>query len=116
MRFCIETLPPQYTRGRSFAPGSIIIIDEAQNLSLDSIQTLLTRIGKFSKVVLLGSFNQIGIKNRTKTNNDFLISYEILSGIMNENFKMGSVTLEKSERSEFCAIIDDAITAYKNRE
>ena len=116
MSSVIECLPPQYTRGRSFSPGSILIIDEAQNLSLDSIQTLLTRVGKFSKVVLLGSFNQIDIKNKTKNNNDFLISYNILSEIVDENFKLGEVTLVKSERSEFCAIIDDAITKYKENK
>jgi len=108
MKAQIECIPPQYTRGRSI--DGIILIDEAQNLSLDTIHTLLTRFGKFSKVVLMGSMNQIDIKGKTATNNDFLKAYEILKecdGICE------SVTLVKSERSEYCKIIDEAFLNYK---
>ena len=116
MLMSIECIPPQYTRGRSFPKGSIIIIDEAQNLSLTTLQTLLTRFSKFSKVVLLGSFNQIDIKNKTEENNDFLTSYKILSNIDDDNFVVKSVTLVKPERSDYCALIDDAITKYKSEK
>lgn len=109
----IECIPPQYTRGRSFS-DSIIIVDEAQNLSLDTIQTLLTRIGKFCKVILLGSSNQIDIKGSSKENNDFVKSYTILDSIEDHKI-VGSVTLEKSERSEYCRIIDQAFTQYKEQ-
>lgn len=111
----IECLPPQYTRGRSFPPGSILIIDEAQNLGIDTIHTLLTRIGKFCKVILLGSCNQIDIKGATKENNDFLKSFEILQNIEEEEI-VGSVTLIQSERSKYCRLIDQAFTNAKDKK
>ena len=111
----IECLPPQYTRGRSFLPGSILIIDEAQNLSLDSLHTLLTRFGQFCKVILLGSCNQIDIKGASKENNDFMKSFEILESI-DEEVVVGSVTLVQSERSKYCRMIDQAFTKYKENK
>jgi len=38
---------------------TLLIIDEAQDLSYDELRNILTRIGKTSKVILLGSFEQI---------------------------------------------------------
>jgi len=114
MRHCIECIPPQFTRGRSFLPGSLLIVDEAQNLSLDTIQTLSTRLGKYCKIIFTGSTNQIDIKGKTKTNNDFLTSMEIFKTIPEPI--VGFVELIKSERSKYCALIDDAFTAYKEKK
>jgi predicted ribonuclease YlaK len=100
----IECIPPQYMRGRSI-DQAILIIDEAQNLSMLTIRTILTRLGKYTKAILLGSTNQIDVKNMTKDNNDFMRSYEKLKDF---DF-VGYVHLVKSERSPICAIIDDAL-------
>ena len=54
----IEAVPIAFLRGRSFE-DTILIIDEVQNLDLMVIKTILTRFGKFCKVILLGSMNQI---------------------------------------------------------
>lgn len=53
----IELLPVGILRGRDFE-NSIVIIDEAQNASKAEILLLLTRIGKDSKLVLLGDTEQ----------------------------------------------------------
>ena len=105
----IECIPPQFVRGRSFE-RAILIVDEAQNLSLDTIHTLMTRIGKWCKIVFMGSMNQIDIRGRTAEDNDFMISYDIvkdLEGIVSY------VRLIKSERSEYCKILDEAFSSYK---
>lgn len=47
-----------YIRGRSI-PNSCIIIDEAQNLSQHEIKTITTRMGKNSKLILVGDPYQI---------------------------------------------------------
>ncbi|AUS02873.1 PhoH family protein [Vibrio phage 2.275.O._10N.286.54.E11] len=47
-----------FIRGRSFQ-DTILIIDEAQNLSATQIKTILSRAGKNCKVVLLGNLAQI---------------------------------------------------------
>lgn len=54
----IEVTPIAFLRGRSFR-DTVVIIDEAQNLDLTSLKAILTRVGDYSKVVLLGSMNQI---------------------------------------------------------
>lgn len=111
MRYNIECVPPQFTRGRSWE-DSIILVDEAQNLSLDTIQTLVTRLGKFCKIVFLGSMNQIDIKGKTKENNDFSVAHELLKDLD----VVGSVELVKSERSEYAALFDDIFTRYKEEK
>ena len=109
MKFCFECIPPQFTRGRSFL-DSILIIDEAQNLSLDTIRTLMTRLGNYCKMIFIGSTNQIDIKGATKEKNDFKLAYEITKEI--DPPIVGFVELVKSERSEYCKIIDNAFAAY----
>ncbi len=47
-----------YIRGRSFQ-HSLIIIDEAQNLTPHQIKTIVTRAGTGSKVIVLGNLAQI---------------------------------------------------------
>lgn len=113
MASLFECTPPQYTRGRSIE-NAVILIDESQNLSLDTIQTLLTRMGKFCKVVLMGSMNQIDIKGKSKEENDFKTSYEILSKLPEKIVE--KVELVKSERSEYCQIIDEAFQTYKQNK
>lgn len=52
----IEVL--SYIRGRSI-PNSFIIIDESQNLTPHQAKTIVTRLSKGSKIVLLGDTSQI---------------------------------------------------------
>lgn len=107
LRESVECVPPQYMRGRSLE-STYVIVDEAQNLNLLSIRTLLTRMGRGGKIVLLGSENQVDIKNWKGGETDFGKSYKILS-------KFGFVArvdLVKSERSDYCALIDGAFGDY----
>lgn len=55
-----------YIRGRSFQ-GSLIIIDESQNLTPHQIKTIITRAGKGSKVICLGNLSQIDTPYLTAT-------------------------------------------------
>lgn len=57
-----------YLRGRSIA-NSIIIIDEAQNLSMIELKTIVTRAAKNCKIFLTGDVNQIDIKGLSPENN-----------------------------------------------
>jgi len=59
----IEIVPIAFARGRSI-DNSIILIDEAQNISLDNIRTLMTRIGDNSKMVIMGDVRQKDIRNK----------------------------------------------------
>ena len=49
----IEIEALTYIRGRSIA-NAFIIIDEAQNLSVHELKTIITRVGEGTKIVLTG--------------------------------------------------------------
>lgn len=105
----IEVTPIAFLRGRSFE-DTILIIDEAQNLDLTALKTVLTRIGKFCKVVLLGSMNQIDDeKQRRKEKCDFEMVIDKLRGLP----YVGYVELQQSMRSSICVEIDDLLGEIK---
>jgi len=68
-------LPVNYLRGREFN-ASYIIIDEAQNLNEHEIQTALTRLGKFSKMVIAGDTEQIDYIKGKKADSGFRNFYD----------------------------------------
>lgn len=53
-----ELLPLYYLKGRNIE-NSIVIVDEAQDISRESMRVLLTRMGENAKVILLGDTNQV---------------------------------------------------------
>lgn len=58
----IEIMPIAYVRGVTI-DNSIVIIDEAQNIDMHTFKTIITRIGKNSKMIFLGDIEQIDRKN-----------------------------------------------------
>ena len=53
----IEVAPVAYMRGRTFR-NAFIIVDEAQNLTLDQLKMIMTRYGPNSKMVINGDHTQ----------------------------------------------------------
>ena len=53
----VEIQPLETIRGRSFE-RSIVLVDEAQNLDLHALKAVTTRIGEYSKLILLGDPSQ----------------------------------------------------------
>lgn len=68
----IEIVPIAFARGRSI-DNSIILIDEAQNISLDNIRTLMTRIGDNSKMVIMGDVKQKDIRNKKDSSLEIIL-------------------------------------------
>jgi PhoH-like ATPase len=95
----IEIEALTYIRGRSIS-NAFIIIDEAQNLTMHEVKTIITRIGEGSKIVLTGDIEQI----------DNIYVNEISNGLAHavEKFKAypiaGHVTFTKGERSEVATL------------
>lgn len=58
----IELAPLSYMRGRSFN-NAMIIVDEAQNLTVHELKMLLTRIGENTQIVIAGDIKQTDLKN-----------------------------------------------------
>jgi PhoH-like ATPase len=90
----IELEPLTYIRGRSI-PRQFIICDESQNLSPHVIKTILTRIGKGSKIVFTGDPEQIDHPYLDSSSNG--LSY-LVERIRQEEIS-GHITLVKGERS-----------------
>ena len=95
-------------RGRSF-DNCLIILDEAQNMDLDELQTMVTRIGNACTMVIIGSPNQIDVQGQTPEKNAFDISYEILkpTGLV------GFVELSRPMRTSFVVDFDLRFLEYK---
>lgn len=62
----IHAEPLQFMRGKTF-DNSFIIVDEAQNLTIEQAKMVVTRIGEGSKMVLAGDTNQIDLKMNYRT-------------------------------------------------
>jgi PhoH-like ATPase len=68
----IEIVPVSFMRGRTFL-DSLIIVDEAQNTTIHELKTIITRVGKNSKIVLLGDTDQIDTPYINKLSNGLSI-------------------------------------------
>ena len=90
----IEIEALTFIRGRSISKA-FIIIDEAQNLTMHELKTIITRVGEDTKIVLTGDIEQIDSSFLDATNNG--LTYAV------EKFKpfelAGHVSLQKGERS-----------------
>jgi PhoH-like ATPase len=95
----IEIEALTYIRGRSI-PKSYIIVDEAQNLTLHELKTIITRVGDGTKIVLTGDINQI--------DNPYIDAVDNGLSCILEKFKGTSIaahiTLSKGERSELATL------------
>lgn len=104
----VDVEPLGFLRGRNFAPGTILIVDECQNLNLASIKTVLTRMSDFCKVILLGSMNQIDdIEQRRKDKCDFQRVIDKFEDVQTP--WVAHVELVKSMRSKWCAELDNIL-------
>lgn len=98
-RGLIEIEAITFIRGRSI-PNAFIIIDEAQNLSMHELKTIITRVGEGTKIVLTGDIEQIDNVHVDAFTNG--LTYAV------ERFKeydiSGHVTLLKGERSALASL------------
>lgn len=88
-----------YIRGRSI-PDQFIIIDEAQNLTSHEVKTILTRVGKNSKIILMGDPEQIDHPYLDATNNGLTYVMERMKQVP----FVGCLRFIKSERSDVAKV------------
>jgi len=65
-RNVIEVAPLAFMRGRTFN-DAFIIMDEAQNTTIEQMKMFLTRLGNNSKAVITGDITQIDLPNPKKS-------------------------------------------------
>tara|TARA_Y100001972_G_C7664979_1_gene336027 strand:- start:5071 stop:5757 length:687 start_codon:yes stop_codon:yes gene_type:complete len=71
----IEIVPFAFMRGRTFV-DSFVIVDEAQNVTHNQMETVIGRLGKGSKMVICGDMAQIDLKDKRETGFSFLSRIE----------------------------------------
>jgi len=99
-----------YLRGRSLA-RSFMIVDEAQNLTVNQALEIVTRAGLGTKVVLLGDPNQIDARYLDKRNNGLVFTAEKMKG----SPLCAQITFEEDEaqRSALCIEAAKRLAANK---
>jgi len=100
----IEIEAVTYIRGRSI-PNSFIIIDEAQNLTVHQLKTIITRSGEGTKIVLCGDIHQIDASQMDAVSNGLSYVVEAFKG----EDMAGHVTLLKGERSALASRAADLL-------
>lgn len=105
-RDLIEVLPLTHIRGRSLH-DSFVIVDEAQSLERNVLLTVLSRIGKGSKVVLTHDVAQRD-NLRVGRHDGVVAVVEKLKG----HPLFAHVTLTRSERSPIAALVTDLLEDF----
>lgn len=95
----IEIQAMTFIRGRSIA-GAYMVIDEAQNLNIHELKTIITRVGEGTKVVLTGDIEQIDNQSVDSLSNGLTVAIEKFK----DQPLAGHVTLVKGERSELATL------------
>lgn len=95
----IEVAPIPYIRGRTFA-NSIVIVDEAQNATIHELKTIVTRIGKNSKIILLGDIDQIDTPYIDKRSNGLSIVIDKFK----DSGLAAHVHLKRGQRSKLATV------------
>jgi PhoH-like ATPase len=102
-RGMLEVLPLTHIRGRSLH-DTFVIVDEAQSLERNVLLTVLSRIGKDSRVVLTHDVAQRD-NLRVGRHDGVVAVVEKLKG----HPLFGHVTLTRSERSPIAALVTDML-------
>ena len=98
----IEIVPVSFMRGRTFV-DSMIIVDEAQNVTHEQMQMITTRIGLRSKMVICGDDHQVDLKS--KRDSGFRFLYAASRKVKN----MIGITLKQNHRD---SIVEELIEIY----
>jgi len=103
----IEIVPFAFMRGRTFV-NSFVIVDEAQNVTHSQMETVIGRLGKYSKMVICGDMAQIDLKDKRETGFSFLSRIE--ENV--EGFKTAS--LEYNHRHQIVAPILEVYKTFRD--
>lgn len=101
-RLIIEALA--YIRGRSLS-DSLLIVDEAQNLTPHEVKTIITRAGENTKVVLTGDVEQIDSPYLDAESNGLAYMIDKMTGQQ----LFAHVNLIRGERSELSEIASNLL-------
>jgi phosphate starvation-inducible PhoH-like protein len=99
----IEIVPVSFMRGRTFL-DSCVIVDEAQNVTNEQMEMIVTRVGLRSKMIICGDDGQVDLKN--KSDSGFRFLYNCAKRIKG----LEAITLFQNHRDP---IVDILIDVYE---
>ena len=99
----IEIVPVSFMRGRTFL-DSLIIVDEAQNVTHEQMEMITSRLGLRSKMIICGDSHQTDLKKKSESGFRFL--YAAAQKIKN----LEAITLTTNHRDP---IVADLIQYYE---
>lgn len=104
----IQVLPLAFIRGRSI-DNSIIIVDEAQNITQKNMRSTMTRIGTDTKMVITGDTKQIDMKN-TK-----LSSLDLVVKLFQDKSDIGTMAFDKDDivRDPIVKLIEETFDEWE---
>lgn len=110
----IQFLPINFLRGREFN-ASFIIADEVQNFSEEEIQTLLTRYGYYSKLILSGDTEQSDLENFRKMKSGFKSIYDWYNKLeaVAEGLKCFKFGIEDIKREKIIGYLVEEFQKFK---
>ena len=100
----VEIVPVSFMRGRTFV-NCVVIVDEAQNVTHEQMEMIVTRIGKGSKMIICGDDAQVDLKQKRDSGFKFL--YAAAKKIKN----LCAITLKQNHRDP---IVEDLINLYND--
>jgi len=102
----IEIAPVAFMRGRTFN-NAFIIVDEAQNATIDQLKMVMTRVGENCKIVLNGDASQSDLHSS---------GLPILMKILKDVDDIALINFGKEDivRSEVVISVVDAFERYEN--
>jgi phosphate starvation-inducible PhoH-like protein len=100
----IEIVPVSFMRGRTFM-DSVVIVDEAQNVTHEQMEMIVTRLGLRSKMIICGDDNQVDLKQKRESGFRFL--YTASRKIKN----LEAISLKTNHRNP---IVEDLIGLYES--
>ncbi len=101
----IEVAPLAYMRGRTLS-HAYIILDEAQNTTIEQMKMFLTRMGEGSKIIVNGDVTQIDLPSSVRSGLKHAI--EILNGI--EGIEVVKLSRKDIVRHK---LVQDIVNAYE---
>ncbi len=102
----IQIAPLAFMRGRTLG-NAVVILDEAQNASLNQLKMFLTRMGEYSKFIVTGDITQIDLPD--KSHSGLIQTKKILKnieGISFINFDASDIIRHK--------LVKHIVNAYEN--
>ena len=104
----IQVLPLAFIRGRSI-DNSIIIVDEAQNITQKNMRSTMTRIGTDTKMIITGDTKQIDMKN-TK-----LSSLDLVVKLFQDKADIGTMAFDKDDivRDPIVKLIEETFDEWE---